>query len=350
MCVDESFSRWYGLGGSWISTGLPHYVSLNRETEAGCEIQDVTCGRNGVMLQLELVKSKEETSERLYESLMQHGPATVRRLTAPWANYNRIICADSYFASVSAVQELLKVGLKFIGVVKGATKKFPMKVLSNFQLSGRFAHRTMVSYNDNQDISMAAIVWADRDRRYVISTASSTIPSTSSERTRWREHSDGSVTRINIPIVQPKIIELYYSTASRIDRHNRSRQNDLSIERKIKTRSWSFRVNSSLLAMIVVDSWMVYNGAKGKRPHLNQKDFYVKLATELIDGVSEEQVTYHRNGSDGANIFLRKSSKRRKVGTNSPSINQAAQFPCAVYRMKTTQYCSLCGEVRYGYV
>ena len=77
-----------------------------------------------------------------------------------------------YFLGVSATQELLKTRLKFIEVFKGATKKFSMKILSNFQLSGRFAHRKTVLYNDNQDIGIAAIVWANRDRLYVISTAS----------------------------------------------------------------------------------------------------------------------------------------------------------------------------------
>jgi hypothetical protein len=27
LCVDESFSRWYGQGGGWINMGLPCYIS-----------------------------------------------------------------------------------------------------------------------------------------------------------------------------------------------------------------------------------------------------------------------------------------------------------------------------------
>ena len=29
ICVDESISRWYGLGGNWTNVGLPHYVKLD---------------------------------------------------------------------------------------------------------------------------------------------------------------------------------------------------------------------------------------------------------------------------------------------------------------------------------
>jgi hypothetical protein len=36
------------------------------------------------------------------------------------------VCADSYFASVQAAEHLLSMGLKFIGVVKTATRKFPI--------------------------------------------------------------------------------------------------------------------------------------------------------------------------------------------------------------------------------
>ena len=40
MCVDESIVRWYGLGGHWISKGLPHYVALDRKPENGAEIRN----------------------------------------------------------------------------------------------------------------------------------------------------------------------------------------------------------------------------------------------------------------------------------------------------------------------
>ena len=79
-------------------------------------------------------------------------------------------------------------------------------------------YRTMESWNNNQEISMVAIVWADRDRRYFPFTASSIESSTPSEK------QDGSATRIDIFILQLKIIELNQSTTSRIDRHARSRK------------------------------------------------------------------------------------------------------------------------------
>ena len=63
MCVDESISRWYGLGGHWINMGLPMYVAFDRKPEDGCEIQNVCCGKCGIMMQLRLVKSASAMQE-----------------------------------------------------------------------------------------------------------------------------------------------------------------------------------------------------------------------------------------------------------------------------------------------
>jgi Transposase IS4 len=50
ICVDESISHWYRHGGSWISHGLPHNVTINRKPEYGAEIQNAACGRSGITL------------------------------------------------------------------------------------------------------------------------------------------------------------------------------------------------------------------------------------------------------------------------------------------------------------
>lgn len=59
ICADESISRWYGLGGSWINMGLPHYVAMERKPEHGAEIQNACDGMSGVMMRLKLVKTAQ---------------------------------------------------------------------------------------------------------------------------------------------------------------------------------------------------------------------------------------------------------------------------------------------------
>ena len=47
-----------------MNKGLPHYVAMDRKPENGCEIQNAACIDSNIMIQLKLVKSKED-EERL---------------------------------------------------------------------------------------------------------------------------------------------------------------------------------------------------------------------------------------------------------------------------------------------
>ena len=68
---------------------------------------------------------------------------------------------------------------------------------------------------------------------------------------------------------------------SMIDRHNRIRQDDLGIERKYGTHSWSTRVNMSLFAMCVVDAYLLYKATtESTEP---PSVFFWKLATAMMD-------------------------------------------------------------------
>jgi Transposase IS4 len=73
ICVDESMSRWYGLGGHWINMGLPMYVAIDRKPDNGCEIQNCCDGLTGIMMQLKLVKSAVQEA---LEATQQHGDMT----------------------------------------------------------------------------------------------------------------------------------------------------------------------------------------------------------------------------------------------------------------------------------
>jgi hypothetical protein len=99
ICVDESISRWYGLGGSWIEVGLPHYVAIDRKPENGCELQNSACGQSGVMLQLKLVVSAEDDAASVTDNAeMLHGTRVLAELLLPWTGSGRLVCADSFRA------------------------------------------------------------------------------------------------------------------------------------------------------------------------------------------------------------------------------------------------------------
>ena len=267
LCVDESISRWYGIGGSWINEGLPCYVAIDRKPESGCEIQNAACGVSGVMLCLKLVRNAEEemeneTQEQQENDGLIHGCKVLKELVQPWFNTNRIVCADSYFAAVSTATEMCRLGLGFIGVVKSATKRFPMQYLSELEFTQRGQGKGVVMNGDDGQKSCYAFVWVDRDRRYFITNTLSLRPGHAIERKRMRQmeplESQLPPETVELTIAQPKATEVYYETCSAIDRHNRSRHDNLSLEKKFETKDWSMRVNLSILGMIIVDTANAY--------------------------------------------------------------------------------------------
>ena len=101
-------------------------LPLIQKPENGCEIQNSACFESGVMLRLLLVNSGEDSHLKTKENNegLQHGTSILKYLVVPWANSEQGVCVDSCFASVSSAEEMMRIGIRFIGVVKTATKKF----------------------------------------------------------------------------------------------------------------------------------------------------------------------------------------------------------------------------------
>lgn len=282
ICVDESMVRWYGLGGNWIDKGLPMYISIDRKPENGCELQTAACGTSGIMLRMEVVTTAEDESKRPYEDLYNHGTAVLRRLVEPWAHSGRHVVADSYFSSVQSAKMMLDAGLQYTGVVKTATREYPMQALSTYVLAGRGEHICALSDLGAGRGKLMALAWVDRNRRYFLSTCGRSSAGAPYRRIRWRQTSQGP-RREEIVVQQPRVVEHYYGGCAAIDQHNRHRQDTLSLERKIEVKGWDKRVNIGLLAVCIVDSWLLYKGGRGAKPALTQNRFYERLAEELVE-------------------------------------------------------------------
>ena len=370
ICVDESISRWYGKGGHWINHGLPMYVAMERKPDNGCEIQNSACGKSGIMMRLKLVKTADENraaaaeSPQLEPERVPHSAAILRELVLPWIHTDRIVCADSYFASVPAAKLLSRHGMRFIGVVKTSTRKYPMRYLASVELNHRGDRKGLVS-NGQQvgDPSMLAFVWMDRQRRYFIATASSLEAGTPYKRWRWRQVDtlpNADPTNVELLVPQPKAAEVYYSACGMIDRHNRARQDTLGLEGKLETHDWAVRVNMTIFAMTVVDTWLAYSQCTETRE--SQKDFYTILAEELVDNCFDSVNVRGTRRSTGPNgmsptLFERTSGdpragcyahltptkkRKRKDGLETPF---ALQGRCRVCKKNVTTYvCSLCRD------
>ena len=76
-----------------------------------------------MMLRLKLVKNiQEEVKAELGKESgnggdLIHCYKVLKELIEPWCHTHRVVCADLYFASVSTAKELMRIGMRFIGVV-----------------------------------------------------------------------------------------------------------------------------------------------------------------------------------------------------------------------------------------
>lgn len=371
ICVDESMSRWYGMGGDWINAGLPMYIAIDRKPDNGAEIQNACCADSGVMLRLRIVKSKraEANSSPGLDHSVGHGTAVLKELVAPWARTGRVVAADSYFASVEAARELFKIGLRFVGVVKTATKQYPMDALSRVQFASRGMWKGLLHKGQGDDPDILAFCWVDTNRRYFVSTVSSLAPAVPISRSRLRQVNlapNADAERVQLLIDQPKASALYYSAAAKIDQHNRSRQADLGIERKLKTLDWSKRLNLSIFSMIVVDAMLVYKSSTLSEETPNV--FFHKLAEEMIDyqlttrqqraaAVEVAEAVYGNSGRRGRGDNRRPvesglgphltPTKRLRTPTSSGSTNKVSrarqQGRCKTCKDKKSVWiCSTC--------
>ena len=129
--------RWYRHGDDRVNRGLPHYIVRDRKLGSRLEIQNAACSDTGIMVQLNLIKGVGFEEEIREDDSTPPGVKVLMQLVILWIKTKRIIWADSYFAFVAAVELLWENGLKFIGVVKTATIKFPMRHLSAQELENR---------------------------------------------------------------------------------------------------------------------------------------------------------------------------------------------------------------------
>jgi Transposase IS4 len=164
--------RWYGTGEDWINEGLLHYVAIDHKPKNGCEIQDAACSKTRIVMELHVVKGPPEEHlvlENDDDDNLGHGCKVMLHLLRFWTSAKcRIVCADSYFASVQVACCLFELNFWFIGVIKTATKFFPKQYLGKVELPIRGTVAALMAVYEG--VELLAFVYCDRDQHYFIST------------------------------------------------------------------------------------------------------------------------------------------------------------------------------------
>jgi hypothetical protein len=128
------------------------------------------------------------------------------------------------------------------------------------------------------------------------------------------------------------------------------------LERKLGTSLWSMRLNISILGIVIVDSWLAWRGCKGSANGIQQREFYVALAEELIDysfdhiGRRERQCVADEpeamvNGEprSGLSAHLTPTNLRRRR-LSGEVLAGARQGKCRICGRKSTLICSECKD------
>jgi hypothetical protein len=127
------------------------------------------------------------------------------------------------------------------------------------------------------------------------------------------------------------------------------------LEHRFVTLDWSVRVGHSLLGMIIVDSWLLYVGARGELRSIKQREFYEALCLELIDNNFDLIGLRSRTPDDTPFQLIPTSgagphatpTKERKLDNENKETSARAQRDCILCNSRTTRVCSECrGEAR----
>ena len=129
------------------------------------------------------------------------------------------------------------------------------------------------------------------------------------------------------------------------------------IEKKLGTKDWSIRINMSLVAICIVETWLAYKLSTGTEE--TQAEFYLALAEEMIDNTYDQpnsartkqsgyesprqSLFHHSTGMEisGINAHLTPTKKKRKL-KNRNSTKNAKQGYCYECGRKTIWNFSQC--------
>ena len=121
---------------------------------------------SGIMMRLKVVKQEEDYSDTESDedsSTLGHGVKVLKELISPWTVSGRFVCTDSYFAYVQAAETMYREGLKFIGVIKNATRKYSMKHFQAIELQKRGDRVGLVRRKNEGEgeCDLLAFAWMD---------------------------------------------------------------------------------------------------------------------------------------------------------------------------------------------
>ncbi len=226
----------------------------------------------------------------------EYGAATswVLRLCDNWKGTYRTIHTDAAFASVKClIATWNELKLFFNGMIKTGHTEFPLEYMYNWhediqKTSGNRGKYIILQSYYTANLPMHAVGWYDRTLKTIITNVGTSRPGTPSVRNRHRILFDTvrqcEITQqYQIAVPRPYFIELLYSCFSNVDIHDHLRQGSLALHIVWKTKSWWQRLFSTVLGIIIVDSYYFY---KFQCEYKAVTGYKVKSFPEFVDNLA----------------------------------------------------------------
>lgn len=277
LVVDEMMSSWLGIPLSFNIFGIPHTTKIARKPKGvGAEFKSAACGYSGIIIQIEIQEGKDAMRLKRFAPTHGAGASTTFRLTEPWHGQGRTVIGDSWFGSVTCLLLLRSVGTYFMGMVKTATRMYPMQYMKQWyeaENQRRDAQGNRIPWGGCCVVKHTALTeqrvphtiyalgYRDRKMKTIISNKGTTLPGRPLvvDRTRVIEV-DGRPANQNYKrsTPRPQMMEQFFMCFSKIDVHDHRRQGVLKLEQFWKTQTWWHRIFASLLGVCIVDSYLAY--------------------------------------------------------------------------------------------
>ena len=239
----------------------------------GTELKTAGCALSSLIIRIELCKGKDTHKDLEYFHdksphdgvELGHTTSTSLRLVKPWHGSQRVVAADSWFASVKTAEAFANKGLFFVGDVKTATRRFCGGELeaATGPESGAWATFTSELHLGGAKIMPIFSVSHRRGESVhkFISTCGTTLRGAAHTATFEDDEdrtyaNDDSVYELVRKC--PRALNDYTLAQPCIDRHNRYRQHILAMEKRFVTSNFSFRLATTLMGMLFTNAFFAH--------------------------------------------------------------------------------------------
>jgi hypothetical protein len=300
LTIDKSMFAWYGKGLHNEKDGLPAVIKIKRKPKGiGCECKTLADVQSGVMIAIEINEGKTAMQQKEFQQEFGAGTVTTLRMTRPWHGSGRIVIGDSWFASAKTAIQLHKRGLYFLGIIKTATKNYPIAEARRRCPSER--GKCAIATTKINDVNLTCVAWRDKKVHTFIGSCSTTLEGQPVKKRRTDE--SGRIIIKEVP--RPKIVEEYFDGAPSIDIHNHIRQSGLALEEVWNTQKWHHRMFASLFGIIETNASLAFKYFR-KDTTIKHSHFTESLALQLIHNTWDNNREIANLGDEvaGLNQFL----------------------------------------------